>query len=142
VVFTTILGYKLVLFSTWLCNGKGGASAHESKRVEEKSAGYDLLCIKGRELMWHKLGLLREEGRGSERWKGKRDERRMFERTRGGFAAIIGGPSHDNGTRYSSRLLLSGTFNATSFISFGVTVRLDLSHSYHLLPRKKNDHGK
>jgi hypothetical protein len=104
VVFTTIFGYELVLFSTWLCNGKGGASAHESNRVEEKSARYELLCVKGGEVMWHKLGLLRDKGSGSERWKGKRDERRMFERTRGGLvlAAIIGGPSHDNGTRYSS----------------------------------------
>jgi hypothetical protein len=37
VVFTTMLVYKLVLFPTRLCNGKGRTSAHESESVEEIS---------------------------------------------------------------------------------------------------------
>jgi len=33
VVFATTLDYKLVLFPTWFCNGKGRTSAHESESV-------------------------------------------------------------------------------------------------------------
>ena len=33
VVFATTLVYKLVLFPTWFCSGKGRTSAHESERV-------------------------------------------------------------------------------------------------------------